>query len=133
MRRSVTRLTYAIEMTVDEFTERGLLGWDEDETGVNIYNDLVGMPEVVEVNYDGHFGPNVFITLYPDDDNESTWKKIWEIIGGTDEEIAPDYWSEDPEHPLASWKYEVANDDDRSGYWEWVAARREETSDDGTS
>jgi len=33
-------------------------------------------------------------------------------------------WSEDPDHPLADWRTEVANDDTRLGYWPWVAARR---------
>jgi hypothetical protein len=34
-------------------------------------------------------------------------------------------WGEHPGHPLASWKYEVANDDTRLGYWAWVAARED--------
>lgn len=34
-------------------------------------------------------------------------------------------WSEDPEHPVADWKYEVANDDTRLGYWEWVGHQKE--------
>jgi hypothetical protein len=37
-----------------------------------------------------------------------------------------DYWQdEDPDYPCDDWKYEVANDDTRLGYWEWVAARGE--------
>jgi hypothetical protein len=37
-----------------------------------------------------------------------------------------DYWNdEDPDYPCDDWKYEVANDDTRLGYWEWVAARGE--------
>ena len=35
-----------------------------------------------------------------------------------------DYWGEDPEHPLADWKYEVENNDTYLGYWEWVEARK---------
>lgn len=38
------------------------------------------------------------------------------------------YWGEHPDHPVAEWKREVANDDTRNGYWAWVAARE----DDGT-
>jgi len=37
-----------------------------------------------------------------------------------------DYWSEDPDHPVADWKYEVANDDTRQGYHEWVKQRKDE-------
>lgn len=33
------------------------------------------------------------------------------------------HWGEHPDHPVADWRYEVANDDTRSGYWEWVALR----------
>lgn len=32
-------------------------------------------------------------------------------------------WGEHPEHPVAYWKYAVANDDTRLGYWPWVEAR----------
>lgn len=36
-----------------------------------------------------------------------------------------DPWSEDEVFPAADWKAEVANDDTRLGYWEWVAHKRE--------
>ena len=39
--------------------------------------------------------------------------------------LAPDYWGEDPEFPVSDWRHEVAEDNTRSGYWEWVAAQRE--------
>jgi hypothetical protein len=32
-------------------------------------------------------------------------------------------WIEDPVHPLSDWRGEVANDDTRLGYLDWVAAR----------
>jgi hypothetical protein len=35
------------------------------------------------------------------------------------------YWGDHPEHPVSDWKYEVANDDTREGYWQWVAGRLE--------
>lgn len=31
-------------------------------------------------------------------------------------------WGEHPEAPLCDWRLEVANNDTRLGYWEWVAA-----------
>jgi hypothetical protein len=37
-----------------------------------------------------------------------------------------DPWGEDAEHPVADWRDEVANDDTRLGYREWVAQRRED-------
>lgn len=35
------------------------------------------------------------------------------------------HWDEDPDFPAADWKYEVANDDTRQSYREWVASQRE--------
>lgn len=31
-----------------------------------------------------------------------------------------------PDYPVEDWKYEVANDDTRSGYWEWAYNKSEE-------
>lgn len=33
------------------------------------------------------------------------------------------YWGAHPDYPVADWQYEVANDDTRRGYWEWVEAK----------
>lgn len=32
----------------------------------------------------------------------------------------PSIWDADPEYPVADWQFEVANDDTRLGYREWV-------------
>lgn len=34
-------------------------------------------------------------------------------------------WGEHPEHPVADWKYQVDNDDERRGYWGWVVGQLE--------
>ena len=31
-------------------------------------------------------------------------------------------WGVHPDFPVSDWRYEVANDDTRLGYWEWVQA-----------
>lgn len=36
------------------------------------------------------------------------------------------HWDEDPDYPVADWKYEVANDDTRQSYREWVESRKSE-------
>lgn len=41
-----------------------------------------------------------------------------------------DLWKEDPRFPRDDWRAEVGNDDTISGYWDWVAYRREATADD---
>lgn len=35
-------------------------------------------------------------------------------------------WAEDTTHPVEDWQFEVANDDTRLGYWEWVKAQETE-------
>lgn len=37
--------------------------------------------------------------------------------------IVPSTWEEHVAYPVADWKYEVANDDTRLGYREWVEAQ----------
>lgn len=49
------------------------------------------------------------------DDEEIDIMQLADTHGG--------YWGEHPDHPLLDWRYEVANDDTRRGYWEWVEAR----------
>ena len=48
-------------------------------------------------------------------------------------EAAGGVWEMHPEHSLEDWQYEVANDDTRLGYWEWVACQIEQAlgEDDG--
>ncbi len=42
------------------------------------------------------------------------------------DDAADGHWThEDDQHPLENWRYEVANNDTRLGYREWVAAKRE--------
>ncbi len=40
------------------------------------------------------------------------------------------HWGQHPEHPVADWQYEVANDDTRLGYWAWVFDRLEQAAID---
>ena len=39
-------------------------------------------------------------------------------------------WDEADDFPLCDWQTEVANDDTRLGYWDWVRAQRENQEDD---
>lgn len=45
----------------------------------------------------------------------------------------PSHWDEDPDWPVADWKYEVANDDTRQGYHEWIAHNKETAREDDGS
>jgi hypothetical protein len=41
---------------------------------------------------------------------------------------APSHWEDDDRFPVSDWRYEVANDDTRLGYQEWVEHQREAES-----
>ncbi len=39
--------------------------------------------------------------------------------------MAPtDHWQDDPEFSFSEWQYEVAQNDTRLGYWQWVEHNR---------
>jgi len=39
------------------------------------------------------------------------------------------HWDENPNYPVADWKWEVANDETRQSYAEWAALKEEEATD----
>lgn len=42
------------------------------------------------------------------------------------EALAEDHggvWGEHPDYPVEDWQYEVANDETRQSYWDWVIAQ----------
>lgn len=41
-----------------------------------------------------------------------------------------DYWAEHPDYPVADWQHEVAEDNTRQSYREWVLQRLEEAWDE---
>ena len=47
----------------------------------------------------------------------------------TDPMEKPPHWEEDKEWSVEDWKYEVANDDTRLGYHEWVAHNKEDADE----
>lgn len=49
---------------------------------------------------------------------------------GEDAPTIEDGWTEDPDWPLSDWRYEVANDDTRLGYAEWVEHNKEAAEDE---
>ena len=51
-----------------------------------------------------------------------TIKKRQEHYGGL--------WGEHPDFPVDEWQQEVASDDTRRGYWEWVKAKIEEADEE---
>ena len=39
------------------------------------------------------------------------------------------HWDEDEKYPVKDWQYEVANDDTRIGYLEWIEHTKEQSED----
>jgi hypothetical protein len=40
------------------------------------------------------------------------------------------HWDEDPDYPLADWQHEVADDDTRQSYKDWVESQKERNAED---
>ncbi len=51
-----------------------------------------------------------------------TIRKLQEQCGGE--------WGEHPDFPVEDWQQEVAADDTRKSYWEWVKGRIEDPDDE---
>lgn len=39
-------------------------------------------------------------------------------------------WDEHPDFPVSDWQAEVADDDTRAGYWDWVLSQKESREND---
>jgi hypothetical protein len=48
-----------------------------------------------------------------------------EVVARTPMKAADSHWDEDPQFSVGDWRYEVANDDTRLGYQEWIEHQRE--------
>jgi hypothetical protein len=43
-----------------------------------------------------------------------------------DESNPRGYWGEHPKYPVEDWRYQVANNETRQGYWEWCLDLKEQ-------
>lgn len=55
---------------------------------------------------------------------EMTREALSKALDGRTVTARPDPWAGDPAHPADDWKAEVANDDTRLGYLDWIKARQ---------
>src|SRR5690606_21864015 len=77
---------------------------------------------------EGEFGGG-WCAIFPDRiEMHSTREALSAALGSSASSKPPhqtsDGCSERPGHPLADRKYEIANNDTRLGYWDWIAARK---------
>lgn len=82
MKTTTVATEYCIELTIDEMKK--ILEKDRspiqesDQTLFDRLSDIEG-PEDIE--YSGHFGANIYLTLPVEYDKERTWNQIEEAIG----------------------------------------------------
>jgi hypothetical protein len=74
---------YSIEITVKEMVK--ILDKDEEmiadaKYGKTLFNLLDDLPHITWVDYNGMFGPAIYIELEKEGDNNKTWKTILDII-----------------------------------------------------
>jgi hypothetical protein len=73
-----------------------------------------------------------YCTVFPDrvqfgTTREALTRSLAAVAVPDDPTVYP--WAENPDHPLSDWKAEVADDDTRLGYADWLAARRDTVTD----
>lgn len=62
------------------------------------------------------------------DDTRLSPAHLREKYDGT---LGPSDWGEHPDHPMREWQGQVAMNDTRLGYWEWVQHRLQDDATDG--
>lgn len=72
------KTSYTIDVTIEEL--------EKIEEAGRLYELLGAILGVSNVDYDGHFGPHIFLDVEKEDDNTDTWDKIFatidNVIGG---------------------------------------------------
>lgn len=83
-KREVTVRKYCVEVSIEFF--QALIAKDDahiHEEGadmITLCDRLNKVDGLVEVDYDGHFGPNLFFDVEAADDTPELWTKIEDII-----------------------------------------------------
>lgn len=75
---------------------------------------------VVEANDGDEANQKAIMKMEQDDFMESGDGEWWIDDQEPAEEIIPGHWEADPDYPVSDWQDEVARDDTRQSYREWV-------------
>ena len=78
--KEITQHTYCVRTGSDKLLE--ILKRDEDYSTPCVAEQLAGIFGISRVEYDGHFGGYVFLTIDVEEDTEETWEQIEAIIEG---------------------------------------------------
>lgn len=81
MKFTINAIGYCIDIPEKDFSKH-LMGDERDSFGNRkpLYEKLGELDGVADVDYDGHFGPYVFLTIEKEHDTAETKRKIREII-----------------------------------------------------
>jgi len=81
MKIEAFKTSYCIGLTVEEFVrilDGDKKAFEDDEKDLS--QKLDALDGVYDTDYNGHFGPNVFVTIDKENDNMDTWSKIKELV-----------------------------------------------------
>ena len=81
MIKEITQIDYQFEIDLKRvMDEDTIIDMDEDrEDSEMLYNKLMNVIGVLQVDYNGHFGNYIFLKVNPEFDNEEMWKEIENI------------------------------------------------------
>jgi hypothetical protein len=65
--------------------------------------------------------------------NRPVTELSWRLEQEEDDTKGNDPWQGDPDYPVSDWQSDVANNDTRLGYLDWVEHNRESAQDDETA
>jgi hypothetical protein len=83
MKRELTAKQYCVEVTYEEFvklTDKEFDYQNNNDFDTTLYNELEKINGVNNVDYNGHFGPNIFYIMEEDYASKETDEKIKKII-----------------------------------------------------
>lgn len=78
--RKRDRVIVGYSLTLEKESLVKILDKDEKMKAKPLYEQLLEIDGVSEVEYDGHYGPQIYINLDPKYDYSSTWAAIYGTI-----------------------------------------------------
>lgn len=80
MIKEITQIDYSIEVDLKKVMDADFkIDQECDDDSEHLYNKLMNVVGVNEVDYNGHFGNYIFLKVNPEFDNEEMWKEIENI------------------------------------------------------
>lgn len=74
----IASTNYVLEVSVQNLLD--IMRKDMD-TEKPLYRQLIDIDGVSDIDYDGHFGPHIYLTVSQEHYNTDTWSIIYKTIG----------------------------------------------------